>query len=94
MARNKAKGLSISSTSPPDLSSAMSRLGAAQLLPSWNEHKMSEFLGVSVNTLRSWRLSGKGPRYSKMGRSVRYAPEDGYEFRERNMRGPTSGGAA
>jgi excisionase family DNA binding protein len=33
-------------------------------------------LGVSRFTVRSWRLKGVGPRFLKMGRAVRYRPED------------------
>ncbi len=33
-------------------------------------------LGVSRFTVRSWRLKGLGPRFLKMGRAVRYRPED------------------
>ena len=33
-------------------------------------------LGVSRFTVRSWRLKGLGPRFMKMGRAVRYRPQD------------------
>lgn len=33
-------------------------------------------LGVSRFTVRSWRLKGIGPRFLKMGRAVRYRPQD------------------
>ena len=33
-------------------------------------------LGVSRFTVRSWRLKGVGPRFMKMGRAVRYRPQD------------------
>jgi excisionase family DNA binding protein len=37
-------------------------------------------LGVSRFTVRSWRLKGTGPRFLKMGRAVRYRPEDVDEY--------------
>jgi predicted DNA-binding transcriptional regulator AlpA len=37
-------------------------------------------LGVSRFTVRSWRLKGLGPRFLKMGRAVRYRPEDVGEY--------------
>lgn len=37
-----------------------------------NEHEVSKRLGVSINTLRYWRVCGDGPNYVKMGRLVRY----------------------
>lgn len=36
----------------------------------------ADMLGVSIRTLQSWRLTGDGPRYIKMGKSVRYRPVD------------------
>lgn len=33
-------------------------------------------LGVSRFTLRAWRRRGTGPRFLKLGRAVRYRPED------------------
>ena len=32
--------------------------------------------GLSVATLRAWRHRGKGPRFLRLGRSVRYLPSD------------------
>jgi predicted DNA-binding transcriptional regulator AlpA len=37
-----------------------------------NENQAAEFLACSVRTLQSWRARGAGPRYVKIGRSVRY----------------------
>jgi predicted DNA-binding transcriptional regulator AlpA len=42
-------------------------------------------LGVSRFTLRAWRLKGMGPRFLKMGRAVRYRPEDVEEFQRRTL---------
>jgi len=41
-----------------------------------NEHEVSEQLGVSVATVRRWRLLKQGPRFLKLNSSVRYKPED------------------
>lgn len=35
-----------------------------------------QMLGVSSETLKAWRHRGIGPRYVRVGRCVRYAPED------------------
>ena len=45
------------------------------------EHLLSErdiavHLGVSLATVRRWRLLARGPKYLKIGSSVRYAPSD------------------
>ena len=37
-----------------------------------NESQAANLLGVSVRTLQAWRLRGRGPRYIKIGRAVRY----------------------
>jgi hypothetical protein len=34
--------------------------------------EIAEIYGVSVLTLRKWRLFGRGPRFYKIGRSVKY----------------------
>jgi predicted DNA-binding transcriptional regulator AlpA len=47
-------------------------------------------LGVSRFTVRSWRLKGVGPRFLKMGRAVRYRPEDVREYEQRVLVSPAS----
>ena len=42
--------------------------------------EVAAHLGVSRFTVRSWRLKGLGPRFLKMGRAVRYRPEDVDEY--------------
>lgn len=44
------------------------------------EREVAEQLGLSVATLRAWRHRGKGPRFLRLGRSVRYLPSDVDEF--------------
>ena len=42
-----------------------------------NEYHVAERLGISVNTLRRWRLLGKGPAFRKFaGATVRYGESD------------------
>ncbi len=36
----------------------------------------AELLKVQMNTLAVWRLHGRGPRFYKLGRSVRYRRSD------------------
>src|SRR5262245_54425916 len=40
------------------------------------EVQVAEQLGLSVATLRAWRHRGKGPRFVRFGRAVRYLPAD------------------
>ena len=44
------------------------------------EREVADMLGLSVATLRAWRHRGKGPRYLRLGRSVRYLPSDVADF--------------
>jgi predicted DNA-binding transcriptional regulator AlpA len=36
----------------------------------------ADWLGLSARTLERWRLTGEGPPFRKLGRSVRYAIAD------------------
>ena len=44
------------------------------------ERQVAEQFGLSVATRRAWRHRGKGPRFLRLGRSVRYLPSDVDEF--------------
>ena len=44
------------------------------------EREVAELLGLSVATLRAWRHRGKGPRFLRLGRSVRYLASDLADF--------------
>ena len=44
------------------------------------EREVADLLGLSVATLRAWRHRGKGPRFLRLGRSVRYLPSDVADF--------------
>ena len=41
-----------------------------------NEHEVARITGLSVASVRRWRLLKRGPVYIKIGASVRYRPED------------------
>jgi predicted DNA-binding transcriptional regulator AlpA len=47
-----------------------------------NENQAAEFLGLSVRTLQAWRVRGGGPRYTKIGRSVRYQRRELVAFQQ------------
>ena len=49
---------------------------APPMLPMLNEHQVADLLNIKVKTLRAWRQKKKGPRFARIGRSVRYRPED------------------
>jgi len=41
-----------------------------------NEHSVARIIGLSVASVRRWRLLRQGPKYLKIGAAVRYNPED------------------
>ena len=49
------------------------------------EHAVAKQLGLSVATLRAWRLKGKGPRFVRFGRAVRYLAADVERFVEASV---------
>ena len=41
-----------------------------------NEFDVARVTGLSVASVRRWRLFGRGPKYLKLGSAVRYRAED------------------
>jgi predicted DNA-binding transcriptional regulator AlpA len=41
-----------------------------------NEHDVARITGLSVASVRRWRLLRQGPKYLKIGAAVRYRSED------------------
>jgi predicted DNA-binding transcriptional regulator AlpA len=41
-----------------------------------NEYDVARITGLSVASVRRWRLFHQGPRYLKLGSAVRYRPQD------------------
>ena len=56
-----------------ELSTSEQVRDGSQLL---DEGRLAERLGVSRSTLQSWRYAGRGPRYLKIGRLIRYQVSD------------------
>ena len=48
----------------------------SQIYSLLNEHQVAGITGLSVASVRRWRLVGQGPAYLKIGAAVRYRPED------------------
>ena len=59
--------------------------------PLLNERQLSTMLGVSVATVRRWRLLHQGPTYTSCA-AVRYKPQDVSEWFESRPKG--GGGVA
>ena len=41
----------------------------------WTVQDVAEYLGVPVATLYAWRTRGYGPKGNRVGKHVRYKPE-------------------
>ena len=41
-----------------------------------NEYDVARITGLSVASVRRWRLLRQGPKYLKIGAAVRYKPDD------------------
>ncbi len=54
-----------------------------------DERFTASYLGISVETLRTWRKQNRGPRYRRIGRCVRYSIPDLVAFVEA---APSGGG--
>jgi len=54
----------------------------------------AEYLQLQRNTLEAWRCRGGGPRFVKLGRSVRYRQVDLDNWIESRLRENTIQGAA
>ncbi len=52
-----------------------------------DESTLATRLGVSRSTLQSWRYAGRGPRFIKLGRIVRYRGADIEAYLRANTRG-------
>lgn len=53
----------------------------------WSIHDVSAYLGVPVGTLYHWRSKGYGPTGRKIGKYVRYKPEDVEQWFEQQAEG-------
>ncbi len=52
----------------------------------WDERKLCSFLGIKPATAQRWRWAGGGPRFIKVGRLVKYRPEDVEAWLQRHTR--------
>ncbi|MFE7837345.1 helix-turn-helix transcriptional regulator [Streptomyces sp. NPDC057474] len=52
--------------------------------------EVADFLGLPIATLAQWRYLGKGPRWIKVGRHVRYRVSDVEQWLSQNASGGTA----
>ena len=58
-----------------------------------NTQKAADLLGLSIHTLRQWRLLKIGPPYIKQGTKVQYSTRDLAEWFERCRHTPDTQGS-
>ncbi len=58
--------------------------------PYLTEQELSSVLNVSIHTLQKQRRQGRGIRFCRVGRCVRYASKDVLEYLEQNSFDSTS----
>jgi predicted DNA-binding transcriptional regulator AlpA len=51
-------------------------VGEWPIAPLWTADDVAAFLRVPVQTLYSWRTQRRGPRARRVGKYLRYRPED------------------
>jgi predicted DNA-binding transcriptional regulator AlpA len=56
----------------------------------WDEDETSAAIGWTVSTLQKKRVSGGGPPFVKLGRSVRYRPSDVAAYVDKRVVSSTS----
>jgi hypothetical protein len=57
----------------------MSGMAAGHATASWasaSPHSWLDTHGPTTNTLAQWRMTGAGPTFIRIGRRVRYRPDD------------------
>ena len=57
----------------------------------YTPRRLAEFLDVPVSTLEFWRSAGTGPKFSYLGRHVRYHPDEIAAWVEDNKRERSEG---
>ena len=67
-------------TSSPDAPYKLSK--ELEGLRYMGEKEVAALIGFAVQSLRNWRFLDRGPRYVKMGRSVRYRFKDVLDWME------------
>ena len=55
---------------------------ARNLEPLYSEHDLARVLNRAVKTIRKDRLLGRGPRFIRVGGTVRYRPRDVADYLE------------
>jgi len=64
---------------------------ASKLAPDLlNERQVADLICQSVRTIQKWRVTGQGPAFYKLGRSVRYRRSEVFDWIEARRKLHTS----
>lgn len=67
-------------TKPKDSRQSATKGGAvatiSEVEPLWSVQDVSTYLGIPVHTIYAWRGAGTGPPGRRIGKRLRYRPED------------------
>jgi excisionase family DNA binding protein len=55
-------------------------VGESALVLLMTPTEVSDYLGIPTGTLANWRCQGRGPRYVRVGRHVRYLAPDVHDW--------------
>jgi predicted DNA-binding transcriptional regulator AlpA len=58
--------------------------------PLLTQNDLAKLLKLSVRTLERLRVSGRGPKFLRIGHSIRYRPEDAQSWQASRVVGSTS----
>lgn len=53
---------------------------------------LAKLVGVTVDTVKHWRVAGRGPKFVRISRTIRYTPQDVAEWLEANRHESTEEG--
>jgi predicted DNA-binding transcriptional regulator AlpA len=59
-----------------------------------NERALAKSIGMSLASVRRWRLLGQGPKFLKLGSAVRYRPQDSAAWLRTRPTGGSGDGTA
>ena len=59
----------------------------AGLAPLLSTAEVAALLGIPERTLEFWRYQGRGPTYTRVGKRVRYHPDDVAAYLQAQRRG-------
>ena len=89
---NGRKGIRILEISPPEPVQG-SKLGLLTIgrIPRFiDTNELADIMDVPVSTVRTWRSRGQGPRFTRVGRTLRFSTADVIAWLQENTHDPAA----